>query len=321
MPGQGRVVVFGSINVDLFARVDRHPRPGETVLGSDGSTRPGGKGANQAVAAALAGADVAMFGAVGDDAHAQVGLSLLRRAGVDCAGIRTVPGPTGLALITVSAVGENSIIVIPGANGAVSGADAPHVGEGDVLVVQGEIPVPVVDDAVASAAAVGARPVINLAPIVDLAPATLLAADPLVVNEHEALAAAAIVDPEGATDESEDVRAMASAVAERLIGAGVASVVITLGGEGALVVTPSARTEIPAEAVQVVDTTGAGDCFVGFVAAGLARGASLVDASKEANRASAQAVGAEGAQESYPGWDRFPQAVADARSTGAPAEK
>lgn len=303
-PERGSVAVFGSINVDLFARVERHPGPGETILGEDGTTRPGGKGANQAVAAALAGARTAMFGAVGDDAHAEVGLSLLRAAGVGCSGVRKVPGPSGLALITVAASGENSIIVIPGANGAVGDDDAPTLAAGDVLVVQGEIPVSVVDRAVAAAVEARARPIVNLAPVVGLAPATLTAADPLVVNEHEALAAADAVDPAGVgAGLPEDVRDMAAAVADRLLGAGVAAVVITLGGQGALVAEGRKRTLIPGEKVSVVDTTGAGDCFVGTIAAHLARGQSLAAAAAAANRAAAAAVGAEGAQNSYPGWE------------------
>lgn len=302
-----RVVVFGSVNVDLFARVSRHPGPGETVIGGDGSTRPGGKGANQAAAAALAGARTVMVGCVGDDVNAEVGLSLLRRAGVDVAGVRAVAGqPTGLALITVADSGENSIIVIPGANAGVTAEDVAHLGltAEDVLVVQGEIPIDLVDAAVAEAARVGARAVVNLAPVVALAPATLLAADPLVVNEHEALAAADIVDPAGAGAAlPDDLQEMAASVAERLLSAGVASVIITLGGDGALVARGTERTRIPAEKVSVVDTTGAGDCFVGTVTAGLARGDDLATAAAAANLAAASAVGKEGAQDSYPGWE------------------
>ncbi|STD03649.1 Ribokinase [Dermatophilus congolensis] len=301
-----RVVVFGSLNADLYARVERHPTPGETVLGTGGFSRPGGKGANQAVAAALAGASVTMVGAIGEDANAEVALSLLNKAGVDCTGVRVVPGPTGTAIIAVSAQGENLIIVIPGANGKVTPDYVPAIRDTDVLVLQGEIPVESIDAAAAAAVAAGARPVINLAPIVDVAPATLLAANPLVVNEHEALAAADIVDPQRAGAVlADDVHEMAENVADRLLQAGVESVVITLGGQGALVASAEGKEHVPGEMVEVVDTTGAGDCFVGVVAAGLATGLSLAEAATAANSAAARAVGAEGTQHSYPGWEEL----------------
>lgn len=303
VPSAGRVVVIGSINVDLFARVARHPRPGETVLGGDGSTRPGGKGANQAVAAALAGARIVMVGAVGDDGPAEVGLSLLRRAGVDLDRVRTVAGvPTGVALITVSDAGENSIIVIPGANYEVGLDDvrSVEVGSGDVVVVQGELPVEVVDAAVARASESGARVVVNLAPVVDLAPGTLRAADPLVVNEHEALAAGRIL---GIADlpSGEDLQVdEATTLSAQLLSAGVRSAVITLGAAGAVVASPDGEPQhCPGQTVKAVDTTGAGDCFVGTLAAHLAAGADLGEAARAGNDAGALAVQGHGAQESY----------------------
>lgn len=300
-----RVVVVGSINVDLFARVERHPRPGETVLGSDGSTRPGGKGANQAVAAALAGASTAMVGCVGDDAHAEVGLSLLRRAGVDLTRVRAVPGvPSGVALITVSAVGENSIIVISGANHEVTRDDIAglELGPGDVVVVQGEIPVEVVDETACLVERAGARLMVNLAPVVPLAATTLRIADPLVVNEHEAIAAAGILGVEVGEDTDADHMDVASAtdLASGLVSSGVGSVVVTLGADGAVVASGEGEPLTCAgESVSVVDTTGAGDCFVGTVAAGLARGDGLAEAARAGNAAAARAVQGHGAQESY----------------------
>ncbi|WP_313023056.1 ribokinase [Mobilicoccus sp.] len=302
--GSGRVVVVGSINVDLFARVARHPRPGETVLGGDGSTRPGGKGANQAVAAALAGADVAMVGCVGDDAQARVGLSLLRRAGVDLGRVREVADtPTGLALITVADSGENSIIVVPGANHALTMEDVADLGltTGDVVVLQGEIPVDVVDETARRAVAAGARVCLNLAPVVDLAADTLRAADPLVVNEHEALAAAGLLGVDAGGHEEESIDAVAAtSLAEALVGAGVRSVVVTLGGAGAVVALEGAESfTCTGERVEVVDTTGAGDCFAGTLAARLALGDDLGAAAAVGNRAAAKAVQGHGAQESY----------------------
>lgn len=297
-----RVVVVGSINVDLFARVARHPAPGETVLGGDGSTRPGGKGANQAVAAALAGASTVMVGCVGDDGPAEVGLSLLRRAEVDISRVRIVEGvPTGVAIITVAESGENSIIVIPGANHLATRADveSADLRATDIVVVQGELPVEVVDETVRIASEAGARVVVNLAPVVDLSADTLRAANPLVVNEHEALAAARILGVDS-PDEQMTVES-ASALASALCGE-AASVVITLGGAGAVV---AERGQDPivcqGERVDVVDTTGAGDCFVGTLTAGLARGDSLAESAAAGNLAGARAVQGEGAQESY-GW-------------------
>ncbi|MDO5627171.1 MAG: ribokinase [Mobilicoccus sp.] len=303
-----RVMVVGSINVDLFARVARHPRPGETILGSDGSTRAGGKGANQAVAAALAGAATVMVGCVGDDPVAGTGTSLLERAGVSLA-VRTVADtPTGVALIAVSDAGENTIIVIPGANAAVTLDDvrAAEINAGDVVVLQGEIPLPVVDATAALAVEAGARVVVNLAPVVDLAPATLRLAHPLVVNEHEARAAARLLglSEVDADDESPLTVEDASTLGARLIEAGVASVVVTLGEAGAVAVCGDGATHCPGEHVEVVDTTGAGDCFVGTLAAALLTGVDLAAAAEAGNRAGARAVGASGAQESYAWEDR-----------------
>ncbi len=291
------MVVLGSLNADVFARVDRHPRPGETVLGSGGEVRAGGKGANQAAAAALAGARVLMVGAVGNDAYAAVATGKLAQAGVSLDAVRTVQGPTGLALITVSADGENSIIVIPGANAKVGEPDLAHLEilcAGDVLVLQGEVPVETVAAAARAASARGARVILNLAPVVALPAEVLRLADPLVVNEHEGAGALKLLDadPTGLDPE---------ALCESLRAQGVPSVVMTLGGEGALIVA-EAVTQIPAEKVTVVDTTGAGDAFAGALAAGLCAGEDLVAAAGRATRFAAEAVQHEGAQDSYPDW-------------------
>ncbi|WP_040156838.1 ribokinase [Mobilicoccus massiliensis] len=312
MDTPSRVVVIGSINVDLFARVRTHPRPGETVLGEDGSRKAGGKGANQAVAAALAGAPTAMVGCIGEDSA--IATSLLEKAGVDLSGVRRVEDtPTGIALITVSDAGENSIIVIPGANAQVTVDDvrAAALTAEDVVVVQGEIPTDVVDEAARVCTDLGTRLVVNLAPVVALAPDTLRAADPLIVNEHEARAAAAMLeadDPAAADDDmtTEDAEMTldeASALGESLRAHGVDSVVITLGAAGAVVSTSAGTTVCEGEKVEVVDTTGAGDCFVGTVAARLAEGDSLEDAARAGNAAAAKAVQRAGAQESY-AWPR-----------------
>lgn len=306
-PADGRVVVLGSLNVDIVARVHRHPAPGETVLGRGGDARPGGKGANQAVAAALTGATVHMIGAVGQDAHAEVALSGLRRTGCDVSGVRAVAGPTGLALIAVSDDGENSIIVVPGANAAVGEAELSRLADlhpGDVLVLQGEVPVPAIAGAMAAAETAGCRVVLNLAPVVDVAPEVLRCADPLVVNEHEALGALRALGAPVPGPTVADQVGEATRFARALLGAGVRSVVVTLGGAGALVGASAAPlTHVPAERVRPVDTTGAGDGFTGALAACLARGIPMEAAAQTATHFAAQAVCREGAQESYPGWE------------------
>lgn len=290
----GRVVVLGSINTDIFARVERHPLPGETLIGAGGETRAGGKGANQAVAAALAGATVTMIGAVGDDAHSRTALSGLESAGVDLSGVRVVPGPTGIALITVSSDGENSIIVIPGANGAVGDEELARLGDlgpSDLLVLQGEVPVEVAAQAARTA---DCRVLVNLAPVVPYPADVLRLADPLVVNEHEGAGAlelltgaSSALPPEGLVD--------------ALIAAGVPSVVMTLGSAGALV-NDGTTERVPAEKVEAVDTTGAGDAFTGVLAAGLVAGRSVSASASAAARFAAEAVQHEGAQDSYPDW-------------------
>ncbi|MGM0386722.1 MAG: ribokinase, partial [Actinomycetota bacterium] len=265
------IAVVGSLNADLLVRVARHPRPGETLHGSGGDIAPGGKGANQALAAALLGGDVAMVGAVGDDAHAGPTTALLRGAGVDLAAVRVVPGPTGLALVTVADSGENAIIVVPGANGTMDAAAvetaADTIAAAGIVVLQGEIP----RDGIERAAALATgRLVVNLAPVLELDRWVLEAADPLVVNEHEAALA---LDQLGlpAPDGTE-------AAVRALLGAGVRSVVVTLGADGALVADGDGVARVTSPAVRVVDTTGAGDAFAGALAFRLSRGEGLREA-------------------------------------------
>ena len=268
----GRVVVLGSLNVDLVAAVDRHPAPGETVL-VEGDLRrfAGGKGANQAVAAAMAGARVAMVGAVGDDDPGRAYLERLRRRGIDTSAVRVVLGePTGQAWITVSGNdAENMIVVVPGANSHLTDVGA-RPGDGDVLLAQLEVPVAVVAAAAARAHAAGARVVLNAAPYAALPPDLAAVADPVVVNEHEALLLAD------------------SGVVPR-------SLLVTFGAAGCT--WDGERfdgTTVPAE--DVVDTTGAGDAFCGALAAALAAGAGRADAVRAAGEAGAAAVRRAGAQ-------------------------
>ena len=180
------VVVVGSINADLVVTLERHPQPGETLLGRTMTVMPGGKGANQAVAAAKLGAPTMMIGAVGQDAYTDVALSGLHSAGVNTDGVQRVGTTTGVAIVEVDDGGENTIVVIPGANGKVTPAlvasAADRLADAGVLVLQGEIPAASVAAAVASGTG---RVMINLAPVIELDRNTLLRADPLVVNEHE----------------------------------------------------------------------------------------------------------------------------------------
>ncbi|AQP45544.1 ribokinase [Tessaracoccus flavus] len=297
----GKVVVVGSINVDLSVDVVRHPMPGETLPGRDVVMGPGGKGANQAVAAARLGASVAMVGAVGDDANAAVALSQITASGLDRTHVRQAPRATGLAIVVVDADGENSIIVVPGANSLVDAdaveAAADAVRTAHVVVAQGEIPA---SGTIRAAELSSGRFVLNLAPVMELPVEVIHKADPLVVNEHEAGLVLAMLD----RDREIPLGETHSDVALALIEAGVRSVVMTLGARGSLVVDhQSELTSVPAATVTAVDSTGAGDAFVGALVSRLAEGESLVDAARFASRVGAFACTRPGAQESYPDLD------------------
>lgn len=288
----GHVVVLGSANVDLVAEVERRPSAGETLIGSDLQLYPGGKGANQAAAAARAGAKTLFLGCMGEDSHASFLRAQLKEAGVDVSGVRTVPRPTGTAMIMVTPDGENSIVVSQGANGAldVEMADAWELlwAAADLVVLNLEAPARTVEHVAARAGGLGVRVLINAAPAVPLLPSALSVCDPLIVNEHEATTMLG----------SSGVRSFAE-LAHELLHRGARSVVITLGGAGALIADQTGVETVPAYPVNVVDTTGAGDAFVGAVAAELARGVCLREAAQFATAMSALAVQAKGAQPSY----------------------
>lgn len=296
------IAVVGSINADLMVSVERHPAPGETVPGSGGIICPGGKGANQALAAALMGGNVAMVGAVGDDENAHLALRYLKDAGVNLDHVATRGDVTGLAIVAVDSQGENNIIVIPGANGEVDRAllaDASDViGGADVVVVQGEIPVGSIAEA---AQMTTGRLVVNLAPVVKVAPEVLLKADPLVVNEYEGELALELLREAGLTDGGEAGESLEfTELAEALLAAGVPSVVMTIGARGAIIATSDGTSVVPSPEVKVVDTTGAGDAFVGGLATRLAAGDSIGQAAQFAVRVGAAACTDAGAQPSYP---------------------
>ncbi|MFJ4108671.1 ribokinase [Oerskovia enterophila] len=298
---RGRVVVVGSANVDLVVDVPRHPGGGETILGGDLRRSPGGKGANQAVAAARAGgADTSFVGALGRDESGELLLASLDRAGVGTDLVERVEAPTGTALITVSPDGENAIVVAPGANSHVriGAAQADRLAAADVVLAQLEIPLDVVL-AAAAARRPGAVLALNAAPSRDLPDEMWAALDLLVVNEHEALdlagGPAGPADPAG-TASPDPVERLASVLLER-----VPAVVVTLGGAGCLVAQRGAApVRVPAPRVDAVDTTGAGDTFCGVLAAALAGGSTLVDAARTASFAGALAVTRPGAQDAVP---------------------
>lgn len=286
------LIVLGSANTDFTVVVDRHPSPGETVLGGDAVIATGGKGANQALAAARAGALPVFLGAVGADANGRALQDALGSGGVDVANLTVVDdAPTGIALITVSRDGENSIVVAPGANAhlttdAVLTALDALTGPETVLLAQLEVRLEVVATAAERVSAGGGRVVLNLSPSREV-PAELLAiCDPLVVNEAEARNAGA-----ASIESIEDARAAAASLA-----AGSRSVVITLGGDGAVWASPEGSGHVAAPRVTVVDTTGAGDAFVGALAAELADGAELAAAVARGVAAGAAAVQWIGAQ-------------------------
>jgi ribokinase len=285
------LIVLGSANRDYTVVVERHPLPGETVLGGSVVVGTGGKGANQAAAAARAGANPIFVGSVGADSTGTEILAELSAVGVDISHVTKSNEPTGVALITVSRTGENTIVVAAGANSSLHSDDVTATVSslataGSVLLAQLEIPV----DAVAAAADVverqGGRFVLNLSPSISVPVRMLGLADPLVVNETEASELAGSL-----IDSAPD----AEIVAKRLLNSS-RSVVITLGGDGGVVADVDGVLHVPSHRVPVLDTTGAGDAFAGALAAALANGAPLRDAVGRGVAAGAKAVQWMGAQ-------------------------
>ncbi|MCT8989246.1 ribokinase [Chelativorans sp. SCAU2101] len=287
------ITIIGSINLDLIARVERLPAPGETVPGHGFSTAPGGKGANQALAARRAGAAVRMVGAVGKDAFAAEALSLLADAGVDLAYVKETAAPTGTAMILVGGDGENMIAVVPGANGEVSPQDAEAAGlrEGGFVLLQHEIPLSTVEAALNAARSAGAVSLLNTAPFHAEAAGFLVLADYVIANETEFDLYATELALEGANREDK-MRAFAHRTGRRLV--------VTLGAKGVLAATKQGLLHVPAPSITPVDTVGAGDTFCGYLAAGLAEGLELEAALRQAAVAGALACLKPGAQPAIP---------------------
>jgi ribokinase len=282
-----RIVVAGSANMDLVGLAARLPLPGETVLGDDFVMTPGGKGANQAIAAVRAGGSCTMLGAIGSDAFGVTIKARLNASGVDTRNVRTSYGPSGVAVIMVDRAGENSIMVSPGANSSFAGLSAAEtavIADSDVLVCQQEIPVDTVVAAAQAARAGDTRVILNAAPARELPQELLDAVDLLVVNEGEATAITGTAEP--------DMPALLALVPR---------VVLTLGGAGSWYADRDGRDErIPACRVDVVDTTAAGDAFTGALAVAWGEGRDLVDAVRWANAAGAVCVRKVGASNALP---------------------
>jgi ribokinase len=293
------VVVVGSCNLDLIVRVPRLPLAGETVLGGDMISRPGGKGANQAVAARRLGKGTTFMGAVGNDRFAQTVRDALAAAGLDLAHLVTVDGPTGVAVIVVDGTGANQITVAPGANreltpAHVRGLDR-YLTASAVLLLQLEIPLPTCVAAASLARESGGRVVLNAAPIlpIDTQLRRLLSlADVLIVNEREAQALLPDAHPT-------TVDAWPGVVAQ-LRAFGPSTAIVTLGADGAAVADATETFLAPSPRVHAVDTTGAGDAFCGGLAAALADSLSLSEAVRRACAAGALATTAMGAQSALP---------------------
>lgn len=291
-----RIVEVGSLNMDLVVRMPRIPKPGETLLGGAFATFPGGKGANQAVAAARLGAQVSMIGRVGNDAFGRELIDVLQKDGVDTRFVSADPAhATGVALIEVDAQGMNSIAVASGANFALT---AQHVRDAinqmekfDALVMPLETPLETIDAAARAAKQKNALVILNPAPAQKLGADLLGMVDVIVPNEHEAAFITGI-----ALEGEQSYRAAALALRQM----GAKSVVITLGGAGAFVLDGAREEHVPAQKVVAVDTTAAGDCFTGGLAVALAEGKSLANAVRFASAAAAISVTRHGAQPSMP---------------------
>jgi ribokinase len=309
----GRVVVVGSVNVDLVIHGERLPAPGETVAGGTFERHQGGKGGNQAVAAARLGRSVAFVGSVGDDPFGTDARAALASEGIDVASLATIPGSaTGVALILVDRRGENLISVASGANALVApeaigpAFERIGVGPGDVVLVCREVAIDTVREALRRGRAAGARTVLNPAPADGIDRTLLSEADVISPNQRELLTLAA-------TDARRSGRAAGSGLAADVArvgrgllepsaaGPGVGeAVVVTLGADGALLVTRDETVDFPSFPIAAVDTTGAGDAFNGALAAALAGGETIEGAVRRAVVAGALATRSSGAREAMP---------------------
>lgn len=315
-----RVVVVGSLNVDSTSYVADFPAPGETVLSHGFQVALGGKGANQAVAAHVAGAAVELVAQVGRDAAGEFALGTLEHFGLPTRSITRHPdAPTGVAQITVADSGENTIVVTSGANSAITpsaiDAERERIAGAALVLTQGELPVAAIDRLAMRAAEARVRFVLNLAPFSSVSAETVAVADPLVVNEHEARAVG--IDPDASASTPEAWERLAAAAVGRI----ARSVIVTLGSAGAVAASERGSWTVPAPQVTAVDTTGAGDGFTGALVAFLAEGLPLEDALRVAVAAASLAVQARGTVDSYASRDAVLAAAATATPVREPGER
>lgn len=294
--GDMHIAVVGSLNMDLVVRMPQIPKPGETLLGGVYKTFPGGKGANQAIAAERLGAFVSMIGCVGDDAFGKELRASLENEGVDTTHVLVQPGAaTGVALIQVDAQGHNTIAVASGANFRLTGSDVDKamqaIGKFDALVMPLETQIETVYTAARIASDRGAIVILNPAPAQVLTSEMLELVDVLLPNEHEIALMTGVP-----VHSMADIRL----AVPKLLQLGAKKVIVTMGAHGAVLFEDGQELQIPACRVQAVDTTAAGDCFVGALAVGLCEGKSLLAAGEFASAAAALSVTREGAQPSLP---------------------
>jgi len=294
---QAKVVVVGSLNMDLVTRAERLPRAGETLVGQSFATVSGGKGANQAVAAARLGATVSMIGCVGDDAYGPQLRDALLAEGIDCQAVTVAAGvSSGVALIVVDDNSQNAIVIVAGGNGCLSpevlkGFDAV-LQEADVIICQLEVPMETVGYTLKRGRELGKIVILNPAPASAPLPADWYASiDYLIPNESEASALSGL---------PVDSLASAEAAATQLMAAGAGKVIVTLGAQGSLFADGQGFAHFPAPKVKALDTTAAGDTFVGGFAAALAQGQSEAEAIRFGQVAAALSVTRAGAQPSIP---------------------
>ena len=302
-----RVIVVGSLNLDIVVSVTRMPEAGETVFGTGVENHAGGKGLNQAVAAARLGAEVTMIGAVGTDAAADFLQGIVAEEGINGRFVTAAPGPSGTALIEVDDVGGNRIVVVPGANATVTAqrvtASIAELPDAAVVLVQGEVPVPAIDAALRAGRAIGARTILNPAPVFDIDRSLLALVDVLIPNEHEA-AQLTGMPMESTVDVTE--------AAQVLVSSGVGCVVITRGSRGSVWANAQGSGSFGVFSVNPIDTVAAGDAFCGGFAAALAEGQEFVDALRWASAAGALSTTVRGAVPSLPQRDAVEQLIAEA---------
>ncbi|MBM4761241.1 ribokinase [Bacillus sp. B15-48] len=296
-----KLLVVGSLNIDLVSQVEQLPLPGQTITSEKFYVNPGGKGANQAVAAAKLGAEVSMIGRVGSDNYGTVLLNNLQQSGVHTENIQ-LSETTGMAFIAVDGQGENHIVLVPGANNEMSIEDIDKyenvIKSSDIIILQLEIPLNVVEYVIELAGKLGKKVILNPAPAQKLSPNLLKGVHTLIPNETEL---AILTDMPTSTQEE------IVAAAKYLKSIGIEEVVVTMGGQGSYLINNDCEVHIPAEKVEVVDTTAAGDSYIGAFAVGQTNGMSSVEAAQFASKVAAITVTREGAQSSLPSLEEVKQ--------------